>query len=768
MSKAISLENLKTFKEECDKAYAGKEEPLIAKVVCTHQYEITGQTNHEYNLAIPDESSVVITKIQGHSRRKSLNEWKLKPGTHQNLTVTYNEDGSYTFNGQGGVSVPLERQMIIGETYSFVLEKISGEITGTSINEFIQCGQQWFSENVSYRKYDGNGKTAWFNVHSVFNNLKVKLNVIKGTYNNETMPLFQPYDNTLVNSNNTLISTGRNLVDIKPFNAVNGWNNNLCDLTLIKGRYFVKVESDSNQGACIMNIGEFEVYPTGMNLNTAYWFDVTNPVSGKVDMYFNTANNNVKVQIRYVPTGNINFDFEPYKEDTITTIGSLGEFDYILPQSNQRVRQTSQVVTLNGSENWNINTGSPNKRFFYPLSVNAIDNPVTINVVSNNLKEASVNDTYSLSQEDNLISASLGQIQIVKRDFTTVDQLKQWLKQKPIQLVYKLATPTYETVSVPSGYKVSNGGMQLQVGDVPYTLYKEYAVSLRAQVENNAQINVQQQGQINELKFKVDGLGNNEIVQEAINKNTNNEITKNRNSITQLQEKKLDEYKVFKVSANVRQIVIDGPGTYLISGSYTNGLRDKQINVIMDITDKQYNVTTSDIKTYLQPDVDYTIGVTEVQGRVMIMKVNFMFESIDKTIKATPLFGSDVDYDFKLKWAKRIDEYVNNSQPQPQPQYNSITIHYEYVGSASNLQYAIMAVKDGQKGHEFRVQSETIRIGDYRTLSFVLAGPGSSQISIGTRRKDSDIMTKQYPNNAPDIDFHKYSEIYVTRYDSNQ
>ena len=87
---------------------------LVLKVECDHAVEITGQTNHEYNLAIPDESSVVITKIQGHSRRKSLNLLSLKPGTYAGVTLTYdNATGIYTFNGSStGASILLNLSLI--------------------------------------------------------------------------------------------------------------------------------------------------------------------------------------------------------------------------------------------------------------------------------------------------------------------------------------------------------------------------------------------------------------------------------------------------------------------------------------------------------------------------------------------------------------------------------------------------------------------------------------------------------------------------------
>ena len=479
---------------------------LVLKVECDHAVEITGQTNHEYNLAIPDESSVVITKIQGHSRRKSLNLLSLKPGTYAGVTLTYdNATGIYTFNGSStGASILLNNSLPQGTKISFIAEVVSGSVTGTNGISLMIDGTWIATDWVNNKTLSTNINGCWMSADVTFTNYKVKINVVEGTYNNETMPLFQPYDNTFVNSNNTLISTGRNLIDIKPFNAVNGWNNDLCDLALIKGRYFIKVESDSNQGACIMNIGEFEVYPSGMSLNTAYWFDVTKPISDKVDMYFNTANNNVKVQIRYTPTGNINFDYEPYKEDTITSIGALGEFDYILPQSNQKVIQTSQVVTLNGSEEWDKGQtiNSEHWRFNFVHSFSNVYENLNEVTITSTWKDVTENQTWGGGVNNYGVSINTKRIYLCNENFTTVDQLKQWLAQNPIQLVYKLATPTYETVSVPSGYKVSNGGMQLQVGDVPYTLYKEYAVSLRSQVVNNSQINVQQQGQINELESK--------------------------------------------------------------------------------------------------------------------------------------------------------------------------------------------------------------------------------------------------------------------------
>ena len=481
---------------------------LTTTVDCNHKYEITGNTGDEHGLAIEDQQ-MLITKIQGHTGIKSPNLIHFRPGTYGGVQVKYDaETGIHTFNGTStGASIPLNQTYPIpqGTKVSFIGYVVGGTKTGAKNNIGIMIDGTWIATDwVNTKTLSESISSCWMSTDITFTNYQVKINAVEGTFTKDTMPMFQPYDNTFANSNNVLISTGRNLVDIKPFNAVNGWNNDLCDLTLLEGRYFVKVESDSNQGACIMNIGEFEVYPSGMNLNTAYWFDVTKPISDKVDMYFNTTNNNVKVQIRYTPTGNDNFDFEPYKQDTITTIGALGEFDYILPQSNQKVIQTSQVVTLNGSENWIKQEMSGRIRYYIDITNKlplAIFNDDGFNIVTNVLPTSTVNTIYDTQ---NTITMSDEFIFINIVGITTVDQLKQWLQQNPIQLVYKLATPTIINYGpIPNGMAVYNGGLQIQQGDgLPYTITKQYNLSQKAQILANIEIDREQQDQLNELRSK--------------------------------------------------------------------------------------------------------------------------------------------------------------------------------------------------------------------------------------------------------------------------
>ena len=72
-----------------DKIYQVKlPNDLAVEIECDHEYEITGKTGHEYAVAIPD-GPVVINKINGQTRRKSLNlfndykEYTINAGNEQ-------------------------------------------------------------------------------------------------------------------------------------------------------------------------------------------------------------------------------------------------------------------------------------------------------------------------------------------------------------------------------------------------------------------------------------------------------------------------------------------------------------------------------------------------------------------------------------------------------------------------------------------------------------------------------------------------------------
>lgn len=525
-NKAISLENLKTFKQECDKVYASKDEIITAKVDCSHQYEITGNTGDEHGLAIEDQQ-MLINKIQGHSRRKSLNLMQDKNESVGSVQFSISKS-VLTINGTTnsdttwfGIPVDYLPTNFVFSTFNTSAVNDCDILFmrgGTPIDYISNLPKNSVKklsniESISIR-LNGNGKT--------FSNVKIPIMINEGT----TALPFQPYDNTLVNSNNTLISTGRNILNPDDFGArcstydkstgvatlVAGPE--MSGKVLVPGHYFAPKTQYSFifRGKSSSSIGQYSqirIVYTDKTYNEPLFNDglatyVSSPgmtiekvvgtwADGTTTLYLNEC----------AIIKGADQEFEPYKEDTITSIGSLGEFDYILPQSNQRVIQTSQIITLNGSEEWNLNESAPNKQRFvtYP-KIQTIDTSSEINLVANNLTPTTTAEIWINTEKNNLIGAQNTRVEIVKREFTTAAQLKQWLAQNPIQLVYKLNTPTIEDYSMPSGMAVYNGGMQIQQGDLPYTITKQYNLSQKSQILANIEIDREQAKMIDETNQK--------------------------------------------------------------------------------------------------------------------------------------------------------------------------------------------------------------------------------------------------------------------------
>ena len=516
MSKVITLENLEVFKQECDKAYASKEEIITATVDCSHKYEITGNTGDEHGLAI-DNQQMLIKKIQGHSRRKSLNLFDINKTNITRLNncevskenntfvikVTNQSDPHFFINNNGF-------DLIDGKTYYYNFFKVSsnnntrldfwGLTTAPLENPFV------YSKNVDYH----------FEIedYEVGNTYKFYFSISE-----KPLEVFQPYDNTLVNSNNILISTGRNILNPDDFGAkCHTYDKATGIATIVVPRDTKKVFFENyyfapnTQYTIILDAkttGTITLHNT-TNLQVVYTdgtYDSlivgTNTTNGKSIKYINRNFFDGNVTTFNVNNCAIikgaNQDFEPYKQDTITTIGALGEFDYILPQSNQKVIQTSQVVTLNGSESFREITSQAlpkTKLFAYNTGLQMTGDSIVSNSKYGNAYAGIwAVDNVSIGNSENEI--------FIRDNFTTIDQLKQWLSQNPIQLVYKLATPTIiNDGPIPNGMAVYNGGLQIQQGDVPYTITKQYNLSQKAQILANIEVDREQAKMIEENNQK--------------------------------------------------------------------------------------------------------------------------------------------------------------------------------------------------------------------------------------------------------------------------
>ena len=469
---------------------------LTTTVDCSHKYEITGNTGDEHGLAIEDQQ-MLITKIQGHTGIKSPNLIHFKPGTYGGVQVKYDaKTGIHTFNGTStGASIPLNQTYPIpqGTKVSFIGYVVGGTKTGAQNDVSVMIDGTWITTDwVNTKTLSESISGCWMSSDITFTNYQVKINAVKGTYTKDTMPMFQPYDNTFANSNNTLISTGRNLVDVTiPKLNDSSFVTFMENITLPKGKYDFLFTSDT-KGNDSFNISIDDLLLSGnavFNKRGSFTLDKT--MTGALTGWNNVAQTNVKLCIWY-GWDEKHTSFEPYKQDTITTIGSLGEFDYILPQSNQKVIQTSQVVTLNGSESWTLYSGN--------MVTNAID--------SNALEGVSAIPNNSQFTID--VQGGSYRLCVITNNAYTVETWRQYLQQNQIQLVYKQATPTIiNDGPIPNGMAVYNGGLQIQQSDgLPYTITKQYNLSQKAQILANIEVDREQQDQLNELRSKAAAKSN--------------------------------------------------------------------------------------------------------------------------------------------------------------------------------------------------------------------------------------------------------------------
>lgn len=506
----------------------------IVECNCSHEVEITGFGEEDCNLVIDDQDAV-ITKIQGQTRRKSLNLWK---GGNLSYTVEY--DGYQVFD-------VANIDALVGDTITIKFKSS----TYTDVLKFLTAiGKEGYVSNIdgvytlTFTLTSGSNKLFYISGHVgeiiSFNDIQIN----KGS----TALPYEPYDNTLVNSKCDFVSTGRNLLKSDLKNVSANMTYTLGNVALKKGRYEIKITSRENLGAYTLSIIN-EYYDVnlsgGIQLNSTFSFTLNKDYpNATLRSYFNGTNTNINIYVSY----NEIDELTPYVEDTMQCGIELGAFDYHDNVNHITHRQTSEMITLNGSEDWRIITESNGyglKVFGIAIEKSAFSNTDNSIGVSNN--GYAVKNTDNNWVQKNSIGVINNNLYIGSDSITTVDDFKSWLQANPISLVYKLATETTEENILPSGYKVWYKGMQVQKTDtIPYILTKQYGISLASQVLNNVSIDRSQQKQIDSLKKEID-----------LKANKNETYTKSET------DKELS-YKVDKV---------DGKG--LSTNDFTNELKSK-------------------------------------------------------------------------------------------------------------------------------------------------------------------------------------------------
>lgn len=494
-------------------------EKLNVNLDCDHEYEITGKTGHEYAVAVPD-GQVLIKRINGQTRRKSLNLFKSNGATDSRLTVVENDDGSITLNGTGGLAIVLSNPIYVGKSYTALLRKISGSMvissadassSGSGIvfdNNFLKEGEVKY-----YSSLTNTITQMWVHENATYTNYRIQLMVVEGEYTADTMPPFEPYDDTLVNSKCNLKSTSRNLLKITEqgqlslsgvnitidadtitMNGTATSSNNFLISTQgfnIKGTYLLKAFFEQGSITGIPSI--WALAEDGTNIafrinGVAQSYSINYKVK-EIRIGFTQGDvfNNVKFKPMLVYDSTAPTEYEPYEESSMLVDKELGEFDYIDNVGHLLVKQTSEVITLDGSsdENWGVVDSQAGKTSNLFRLVHFTSEQVEGNAgVSNIFGEA--NDSIWSNDEECFGIASGDRavfIRVSKEECPDVNSFRTWLSSYSFQFAYKKSTPTTEPIQLEAGYQVWNSGLQIQETEtIPYVLEKEYAVSLYSQI----------------------------------------------------------------------------------------------------------------------------------------------------------------------------------------------------------------------------------------------------------------------------------------------
>lgn len=479
-----------------------KEAKFTKEVLCDHEYEITGQTGEEFNLAIPEETIVRIDRVEGRTRA-SANKYTLANNVDLDAAA-YMVNGVSMFLPKGTyVGLLSGKEYADGAQYSVTLFRKDGSQ--------ITYGNNDINAGISL-KIDEDAFSISIYVNRSAKNLQFMLN--EGT---QSLP-FEPYYKGLKSAKADVISTNQNLWDEEwevGDISNDGTNDDINHPNRIRSKNYIPVKPNCQYS---LDRGTKYFYDINKNyISSIYGNPITTPencyyVRFATDDAWNGTYSE-KIMVNYGPTG---LPYKPHIEDKYNIGIELGAWDYIDNIKNENVSQTSPKLFLNGTRGWlKGETSNPSiSRFvLFGLFDNAVDSNATINVASTYI-DKTANQTYNGEAGIHVKGNEIG---VVVEGINDVEAFKQWLQTNPITLVYALKTPTVRPFFLPAGYKVWNGGVQQQVIDdmhIPYSLRKSYAINVKAQVDANTDINVDQQAQIDELKGNITNLSNNKVEKE--------------------------------------------------------------------------------------------------------------------------------------------------------------------------------------------------------------------------------------------------------------
>lgn len=359
-------------------------------------------------------------------------------------------------------------------------------------------------------------------------------------------------DDEFKHSDCNLISTGRNLWDEQWFKghwsevgtAVQGTN-------YISSKNYIPTLPNTNYASnhmyywCFFDKDKnFIKRDNGMSITTpsnCYYVQCS-----AVDSYGTNYNNDIIVNF-----GATALEYEPYKEEVFVVNEELKAFDYI---------QDDKLVSASGFKTYNLNDVALVNNNYNYVQYFSIPKPIDYKGY-NTWDNSPVICKYKHYTEDfNLDNANK-----VNTILSTPSGVGFWIgfpkgttleeaqaEINGMSIYYELATPTVTDLDIAGGYAVYKGGYQIQYGEVPYILTKEYSMSLKAQILANIEIDREQQEQLNEFKEEINNVysafDNIESDLETLNQSLTEQINYSENTFAKKSDiTNQNEYGVYNI-----------------------------------------------------------------------------------------------------------------------------------------------------------------------------------------------------------------------------
>lgn len=439
-----------------------------------------------------------------------------------------------------------------------------------------------------------------------------------------------------------LISTGRNLWDeqwesglfgydgIKYDNANYLRNKNIIN-ALSNTNYYIKQNSDD------LLILFYDINKNLIN------YTISNPFTTPNNCYYinftvknKTYNNDICINFS---DATFNGTYEPYKEEIFVVNQELKAFDYI--ENEKKTFDTLEIDLSNSSLEWKYANDSNGKRF----TCESLKNVITGS--ENNTKGYLLCSKYETgtyinvfyNQIDKVIAVNpSGTIAIYDSSYTDVNSFKASLNG--VKLLYKANYSNVDYVDMPAGYSVYKGGYQIQDGEVPYILTKEYSMSMKAQILANVEIDREQQEQLNEVKEKI-----NEAVSTS---DSAYDLADEASEKTKINEQGLN---VLEQTINTEKVRVNDLYHFM---DYINPVVDNKADLDDVITkDKiQYGIINGDNIVGLTQTIDlsqfkYWKGIINPSGQTYNFTLHYLYDG-------------DEEHDV-YSFSNPIIEYINGT-----------------------------------------------------------------------------------------------------------